>query len=168
MEIERLPVRHTFTDQERLELGEQQARLLLKSDELEATLKSVKAQVQAQIEECDAGIRVVSSKFRDRSEFRDIDCLALDHRINGMRHLIRTDTGHVVKVRKLSPYEQQQKLLPDEEPQPYVATGTFPVDDNTVETDFLLLNLYADEVELLKNCPDVRLLYMKEKKAAKQ
>src|SRR5260370_40066831 len=115
METEKVNIRHAFTDTERLSLGEEQARLLGKKDELDASLIAVKRQKQADIDETEACIRRGSSKLRDHAELRDNDCLVMDHRaVNGTRHVVRMDTGHVVKARSLRPDETQQKLTTEE------------------------------------------------------
>ena len=156
METEKVSIRHTFTDTERLALGEDQARLLLKTDELEASLKSAKTQIQAQIDECAAKIRGVSSKLRDHTEFRDVDCMIMDHRINGTRHVVRMDTGHVVKARKLRPDECQVELT-TEPAKEFIAIALCPVDDRAVDADFIDLKIFDDEFEVLRKCPDIKL-----------
>jgi hypothetical protein len=156
METEKISIRHTFTDGERLELGEEQARLLMKQDELEAQLKSAKTQIQAQIDAAEAETRAISSKLRDRAEFRNVECLILDHRINGMHHVVRMDSGHVVKARKLRPEECQQTLT-TEPPKEFIAIALCPVDDQAVEAELIELKIVDDEFEVLRKCPDVKL-----------
>lgn len=156
MQTERTNIKHTFSDDERLALGDQQAQLLSKQDELEAQLKSAKAQIQAQIDSAEAEIRAVSSKLRARYEFRDVECIVMDHRVNGTRHMVRTDTGHVVASRKLRPDEMQIELS-DSEPQSFVAIAALPVDDRAIDADFVELPVFEDEFEALRHCPDVRM-----------
>lgn len=156
METEKISIKHTFSDQERISLGEEQAELLGKQDELEATLKSAKTQIQAQIDSCEAQVRAVSSKLRSRYEFRDVECLVMDHRISGYRHMVRADNGHVVKVRRLRADECQIKIS-DAAPSNYVAIALLPVDDRATDGDFIELKIHEDEFELLRKLPDVTL-----------
>jgi hypothetical protein len=156
METEKVIIKHSFSDEERLVLGEEQSELLGKQDELEATLKSAKAQIQAQIEAGEANIRTVSGKLRSRYEMRNVDCILMDHRIKGMRHVVRIDTGHVVKGRKLAPHETQISLT-TEKPAEYVAIALLPVDDRAVDSDFLELHVFQEEFDILRVLPDVQM-----------
>ena len=155
METEKVTIKHSFSDTERLALGEEQSELLGKSDELEATLKSAKAQIQAEIEACEANIRTVSTKLRSRYMMRSVDCMILDHRVHGMRHIIRMDNGHVVKARKLAPHETQIKLT-TEEPAPFVAIALLVVDDRAVDADWIELHVLQAEWDILRVLPDVK------------
>jgi hypothetical protein len=153
METEKVIIKHSFSDEERLTLGEEQSELLGKQDELEATLKSAKAQIQAQIDAGEANIRTVSGKLRARYEMRNVDCILMDHRIKGMRHVVRIDTGHVVKGRKLAPHETQTTLTTEE----YVAIAMLPVDDRAVDSDFLELHVFQEEFDILRALPHVQM-----------
>ena len=155
MNTEKVSIKHTFTDEERLALGEEQSQLLGKQDELEAQLKSAKTQIQAQIDAGEANIRNVSSKLRTRYEMRQTECILMDHRIPGMRYTVRTDNGHVATGRKLRSDEMQVKIT-DEPPEKYVAIGTFPVDAEEVDAEELELKVFADELELLQKIEELK------------
>jgi hypothetical protein len=154
METEKVTIKHTFSDMERLALGEEQSEFLGKLDELEATLNSAKKQIQAQIAEAEAHVRGISSKLRVRYDMRSVECMILDHRVHGMRHIIRMDNGHVVKARKLAPHETQIKLT-TEEPAPFVAIALLMVDDRAVDADWIELLVLQVEFDILRALPDV-------------
>ena len=154
---DKLQIRHSFSDSERLALGEEQCKALGKLDELEAHLKAVATMIKAEIEGQKAAIRVVSSKLNSKYEMRDIQCAICDHRIPGCRLVVRLDTGHVVKRRKLEPHEMQIKLT-DEAPPPYVAIALLQVDDESVkDVDAIEIHVYEDEYDALRALPDVRM-----------
>lgn len=157
METETVNINHKFSDPERLALAEEQSRLLSKQDSLDAKLKCATTQIKAEIAECIERIRVVSTKLLNKHEFKDVECLILDHRRDGERHVVRMDTGHVVKVRKLRADERQIKLpgVNGEPQKDYVAIAYCQVDDNAVEADVVELRVYDDEFEVLRKCPDV-------------
>lgn len=156
METEKVNIRHSFTNSEQLVFGREQAQLLGKKDELESQLKSAKTQFQSQIDVCSASIRVVSNRLMTGYEMRDVDCIVMDNRILGYRHLVRIDTGHISRVRKLAPHERQMKIQ-ESEPSAFAAIVMFPVDDNDYEPDYVELHVTEEEFELIRNLPDLKI-----------
>jgi hypothetical protein len=156
MQTEKVAIKHSFTDVERLSLGEEQSELLGKQDELEATLKSAKTQIQAQIDACDASIRSVSSKLRSRYEMRNVECILMDNRVPGFRYVVRLDNGHVATSRKLRADEMQMKLE-EGTPRMFVAIALLPVDADTVDAEAVEVKVFEDEFEALRALPDVKM-----------
>ena len=154
MKIETVSIKHSFTDAERLQLGEDQSNLLMRKDTLEAQLKATSTQMKADIEACQGQIRAVSSRLSSRYEMRNVECLLMDHRKPGVRFGVRTDNGHVATFRKLRADEMQVNLT-DETPEEYIAIGIFPVDSENFDGDFVDLHVFASEFEALRTLPDV-------------
>lgn len=155
METEKVNIKHSFTNIEQLAFGREQAQQLGKKDELESQLKSAKTQFQSQIDVCSASIRVVSNRLMTGYEMRDVDCIVMDNRVPGYRHLVRMDDGHIARVRKLQAHERQMKInegLPVE----FTAIIMFPVDDQDYEGDYVELHVVDEEFEMLRTLPDLK------------
>jgi len=155
MKTEKLSIKHSFTDAERLQLGEDQSNALMQKDTLEAQLSATSKQMKANIEECQAKIRGISSRLSARYEIRAVECILMDQRVPGMRHAVRTDTGHITIARKLRPDEMQMELS-EAVPEGYVAIGMFPVDADNIESDFLELHVLNEEFEALRGIDGLR------------
>lgn len=154
METEKVNIKHSFSKEEQLGFGRDQAQLLGKKDELESQLKSAKTQIQSQIDECSASIRVVSNRLITGYQMRDVECIIMSDRIPGMRHSVRLDTGHVARVRKLAAHERQLKIT-DTAPKEFVAIGLFPIDDEGYQGEFDELPVIDEEFELLRGIVDI-------------
>ena len=155
MITDRVSIKHSFTDAERLELGENQSNLLMRKDTLEAHLSATTKQIKADVDACQAQIRSVSNKLSSRYEMRNVECILMDHRTPGMRYGVRADNGHVATGRRLRPDEMQIGLT-EETPEAYMAIGVFPVDAETIDGDFVELHVFAAEFEALHGCTDVK------------
>jgi hypothetical protein len=155
MKTEKVSIKHSFTDQERLALGEDQSRKLMEKDTLEATLSATTKQIKADIDACQAGIRVISGKLSSRWEMRTVECILMDHRQPGMRYTVRLDNGHISSGRKLRPDESQMEIT--ETPDNYCAIGLFPVDAENIDGDFLELQILTSEFESVRTLADVQI-----------
>lgn len=156
METEKVNIKHSFTNIEQLAFGREQAQQLGKKDELESQLKSAKTQFQSQIDVCSASIRVVSNRLMTGYEMRDVDCIVMDNRVPGYRHLVRIDNGHVARVRKLAAHDRQMKIT-ETAPTAFAAIVMFPVDDEDHEHDYVELQVTDDEFEILRSLPDLKI-----------
>jgi hypothetical protein len=145
-------VKHTLSDKDLADLAREQARNLDRLDGLKKELEHTKKQYGATISEHEAAVQRVTAKIHSGFEHRNVMCLLLDHRPEGYRLVVRIDTAHIVKRRRLDEADHvgQLKLIEGAAPQA-MCIATLAVDDESWEADFTEVLLYEDEWELLRH-----------------
>lgn len=104
-------LQYQFTDAELLDLAREQSRILQEKASLERKKSEVAKTLAGEIEGKAGTIDALSEKIRNGYEWRDIECvLYFDQPTPGMAMLIRTDTGEVVKTRRMTAGELQLQL----------------------------------------------------------
>jgi hypothetical protein len=105
-------VRHTFSDAEVLELSRSMARTQQELAGVEDEAKEVKKQFEAQLQQKRSEINRLSHLINNGYEYRTCDCELRYHSPEqGMKTLIRLDTGEEVKCTKMDPREMQDVLF---------------------------------------------------------
>jgi hypothetical protein len=108
METESLKV--TLTTEEKVNLGEQQAKDYSELLRLKDKLKEMSSQIKGQMEEVEARVKRISETIRNGYEYRDVEVRkVLDHEA-GMARYYREDTAECFRERPLRPSERQAEL----------------------------------------------------------
>lgn len=154
MKTDSISMKHLYNDPELAQLSRDIANALNRRSSLEAEFDSVKQDFKAQITAQEALVASLSARVSSGFEMQSIKCLLLDERPAGYRLVVRLDTGHVYRRRKLDPEERQMKIT-DQAPPEYVATALLRVDDEGWDVDVAQVPLYLDELEALRELADV-------------
>lgn len=154
MKLDDVAIKHIFTEHDIAELAREQARALSEVSTLENDLKSVKKDYESRMAAQASKVNSLSTRINSGFEMRTVKCLILDHRLEGYRLLVRTDTGHVVKRRKLDPHELQMNLESEEQPE-LTSPAVLVIDDNLWPEDSCSVGLTESEWSQLRNLPDV-------------
>ena len=108
METESLKV--TLTNDEKITLGEQQAKDYSELLRLKDKLKEMSSQIKGQQEEVEARVKRISETIRNGYEYRDVEVRkVLDHDA-GLARYYREDTGECFRERPMRPSERQGEL----------------------------------------------------------
>lgn len=155
MKTESVSIQHRFDDKDMAELARDQARAHGRKTTLELELKSVVGDYKARVAQAAAEMSSLSARINSGFEMRSTECLIADEREEGYRLVIRLDTGHITRRRKLAAEERQIELT--ETPKQYVGAAILPVDDESWEVEAYMVRLYADEFDALRKLPDVKM-----------
>jgi hypothetical protein len=104
----------TMTDPEIVESAKKMAERLSKLDQLEDQLASVKKQIGADVDACNAQIAKLKDMVRTGIEHRDVQCTVRYEWKRGKKITQRDDTGEIVVEEVISEGERQQNLLDDQ------------------------------------------------------
>lgn len=156
MITESVSVRHTFDQRDLAEMARDQARVHGRIETLSLEYKGVAGDFKARIAGAAAEMSGLTARINSGFEMRSVDCLVLDEREEGYRFVVRLDTGHIVRRRKLA-QEERQLTLTTKKPRQYVAAAILPVDDEEWKVEAYLTRLYEDEFEALRKLPDVKM-----------
>jgi hypothetical protein len=156
MKTESVSIQHRFDDKDLAELARDQARAHGRKSTLELELKSVVGDYKARVAQAAAEMSSLSARINSGFEMRSIDCMIADEREEGYRFVIRLDNGHITRRRKLAPEERQIKLT-ETPPEQYMGAAILPVDDESWEVENYLVRLFADEFDVLRKLPDVKM-----------
>jgi hypothetical protein len=103
-------LKYHFNREELAEIADAMAKSAGEMDAAEAKKKSVTAQVKAEFEAASADHQKNARLYRDKFDYRNIDCeMLLDH-FTGRVTVFRLDTGELVKSRAMTAEERQQEL----------------------------------------------------------
>ncbi len=155
MKTEDVSIKHLLTEHEVAQLAREQSRALGEVGVLESELSSIKKDYGSRADGLAAKIRGMSSKIESGFEIRSVKHLILDERPDAYRTLVRLDTGHISKRRKLEPHERQQTIT-EAEPKPYICSALLQVDDPAWDVQAVQLHVHEDEFEARKGLPDVQ------------
>lgn len=157
MKTEAVSLKHSFDNKDLAALAQQQARAYASKQTLELEAKSVATDFKGRVAQAAAEMSSLSARISAGFEMRTLDCLIADEREEGYRLVVRLDTGHIVKRRKLTPEERQIKLT-DTPPEQYVAAALLPVDcKEDWDVEMFLVRLFAEEFDALRKLPDVKM-----------
>ena len=154
MKTDTISMKHEYTDSELAGLSREISNAFNAKNCLEKEFDGVRQDYKAQITAKEAVIASLSARISGGFEMQSIKCLLLDERPAGYRLVVRLDTGHVYRRRKLDPEERQIKIT-DQAPPEYVATALLRVDDEGWDVDVAQVPLYLDELEALRELADV-------------
>lgn len=154
MKTDTISMKHEYSDPELAQLSRDIANALNRRSSLETEFDSVKQDYRAQITAQDALVSSLSARVSSGFEMQPVKCILFDERPAGYRLVVRLDTGHVYRRRKLDPEERQMKIT-DQAPPEYVATALLRVDDEGWDVDVAQVPLYLDELEALRELADV-------------
>lgn len=136
---EHLEVR--FTDEEKLEMGRDVARLNQEKRRLDQKLGEIKKQLTGEIAAKETEIDRLMDLLSNGYEYRQVECrVDLDTPKPGQASVIRLDTEEVVRVRRMNDEELQVQLPleeapPEAEPSVEPAIEPEPVAEVVVEPD---------------------------------
>ncbi len=100
-----------LTEQEKKDVAEKMAIAVSKVNEVEGNLKSVQAQMKADINRYEAEVSLASEKYRSGFEMRNIDCIIEKNYRTGVITQIRKDTFEIVWERSMTSEECQKNLF---------------------------------------------------------
>jgi len=103
-------LKYEFTRDELLALSETMAEAHEEQAQAEGKLKSVQAQIKAEVELARAKLASVASKIKARHEYREFDCEETRDFENSLVTVVRLDTFETVESRPMQPWERQQSL----------------------------------------------------------
>ena len=108
---------YRFSNDERLDMSSEIARVAQKLDELKGEKKQVAKDYDAQIAGQEASMMILSRKISNGYEMRETECATwLNQPRIGMKTIIRLDSGEVVREVKMEPEEMQETLPLDDKP----------------------------------------------------
>jgi hypothetical protein len=103
-------LKYHFNREELAEIADAMAKSAGEMDAAEAKKKSVTAQVKAEFEAASAEHQKNARLYRDKFDYRNIDCEMLMDHVTGRVTVFRLDTGELVKSRAMTAEERQQEL----------------------------------------------------------
>ena len=154
MKLDTISMKHEYGDRELADLSRQISNALNHKNTLEKEFEGVRQDYKAQITGAEALVSSLSARISCGFEMQGIKCLYLDERPTGNRLIVRTDTGHIYRRRKLDQSERQLTIT-DAPPDEYVATALLRNDDEGWAVDMAQAPLYLDEFEALSELKDV-------------
>jgi soluble cytochrome b562 len=86
------------------------ARQLGDKEILDDQLKSIKADMKAKLEKCQAEINLAARLVRDKFEMKNVPVSKEFNYTQGMVTIIRKDCGEIVEARKMTGLEKQQEI----------------------------------------------------------
>jgi hypothetical protein len=108
---EKLFLRYDFTEAELKQISMDMGQAVQRKAEAEESQKAAVAQFKEQIARAASEMQTAARKIVSGYEMRYIDCnVVLDWPSVGMAQIVRKDTGHVVKIRAMTPDELQAQL----------------------------------------------------------
>jgi hypothetical protein len=123
-------LKYHFNREELAEIADEMAKSAGEMDSAESKKKSVTAQIKAEFEAASAEHQKNARLYRDKFDYRNIDCEMLLNYITGRVTVFRLDTGELVKSRAMTAEERQQELeLQPREPE--IAEADTDMDTDT-------------------------------------
>lgn len=117
--------KYTFTDGELVEIAKTQARYHSELVAAEEQFDNIKADHKSVLTRLESDISMCTRRVTSGYEMRMVPCLVLKFRPDKeTAMLVRTDSGLVVRTRKLSDDEKQLRLS-TKEPEPYTFEAHF-------------------------------------------
>lgn len=111
-------LKYTFTDEELLVLSKTMAKKNQDLGEVEADKKRIVADFTAKVQTFESEISTLARKVYSGYEHRQVECKVMYHTPDiGMKTIVRTDSGEVVREEAMSTSERQE-ILPFVEPPP--------------------------------------------------
>lgn len=116
IEKEVLYLRHNFTPEERLKMGDDLAAAYNRQESIDNEEAVFKAQFKERRATIDQAVTSLSRSLANQFEMRNIECrLEWDHpNVNEVQY-VRVDTGEIVKTRPFTESERQQDLPLDQD-----------------------------------------------------
>jgi hypothetical protein len=106
-------LRYPFTEDETKEIAKQLAPSVTSKTRAEEEQKSAQAQFKQRIELEVTQIQRLSNNINMGWEMREIECVVEFHKPRqGVKRIIRLDTGEIVREQQMSGGELQEKLFP--------------------------------------------------------
>jgi hypothetical protein len=119
--IDRLELKHEFSDPEKVEILTDLSRRHEEKESLTAQKKSSAKQWQGKIDEVQLKINELSMKGRDGFEMRPTDVRVVLDKKRGKKTLFRKDTGELIEDREMTTFDYER--LPMELPPETVKNG---------------------------------------------
>jgi uncharacterized FlaG/YvyC family protein len=109
-------VKYRFTRDEVRELGERLARRASDVYTLREAQKETNAKLKADIQSAEGDVAEIARKINEGYEMRDMEC-RVEYHIprQGVKSIIRADTGEVVREEVMTPQEMQASFVFDPE-----------------------------------------------------
>lgn len=106
-------LRYQFTEEETKEIAKNLALSVTSKTRAEEEQKSAQAQFKQRIEIEITQIQRLSNNINMGWEMREIECVVEFHKPRqGVKRIIRLDTGEIVREQQMSGGELQEKLFP--------------------------------------------------------
>ena len=104
-------LQYHFTDPELLELAREQSRTIQEKGALERKKSEISKTLAGEIENKQGQIESLTERVSNGYEWRNIECVIhFDRPTPGMAQVIRTDTGDVVRERRMTAGELQLRI----------------------------------------------------------
>jgi len=104
--IRHLPV--NLTPEEIHIFASEIAQRVYEKASLELKKKSIISQMKSELDGLDSRMNVLSSLIKDGYEYREVTCEFRMNWDNGIKQIIRSDTGQTVETKEISEKERQQ------------------------------------------------------------
>jgi hypothetical protein len=99
-----------LTQEEKLIRGEELAQLRLTTHKLELEKKSFNDDIKQKLGEAEERADDIGRQLREGKEWRDIECREVPDYAAGEVMTVRTDSGDVIRSRRMRPEERQQPM----------------------------------------------------------
>lgn len=108
-------LRYDFTEDEVKEKAKTLALAVQRQTQAQEEQKAAQSQFKERIESCTSQIGKLSREINMGWEMRTIPCFVLFHNPKqGMKQIVRTDTGELVREIAMTTSEMQEKLFDEE------------------------------------------------------
>lgn len=145
-------VKYKFTDPEIVALARKQARHMEELAEAESTFDYVKADHKSKVTKIEADIADCTRRVTSGYEMRETKCIVLKFRPDRDSALvIRTDSGRVLRKRRLEDHEKQLKLSTTDNPYLFEVDFFEDTDSDIQEMVADHVPLTAQEAEALRD-----------------
>ena len=102
----------SLSEPELAERADRAARLQYEADKITGEAKLTAKAAKERVEKIEAERRLLLSEVRTKQGYKPVECVSQADYVRGVLETIRTDTGEVLRSRKLTPEERQKKLFP--------------------------------------------------------
>jgi hypothetical protein len=109
-------LRYDFSEEEIRDRSKKLALSVQQQTQAQEEHKAAASQFKERIESCTSQIGRLSREINSGWEMRNIECAVLFHNPNlGVKTIVRTDTGEVVRTTSMQPSELQENLFEEQE-----------------------------------------------------
>lgn len=110
METITRPLPVNLTPDEIQKFASEIAQRVYEKASLELKKKSIMSQMKSELDGLDSRMNVLSSLIKDGYEYREVPCEIRMSWDNGIKQIIRSDTGETIETKEIPERERQQHL----------------------------------------------------------
>ena len=103
-------IKHVFSEEEKMDLGEKMANSLKLVEEIESEKKAAMAEFKARIEAAEQDVHEAGDAWRNGYEMRQMDVLVTIDYVAKKKYYIDPDSGNVLDIMEIDPADWQMQM----------------------------------------------------------